>query len=64
MDAPCKDCTNRSVTCHISCEEYVAFSNERKRINEARAKEIEKGKCRSRKYSFLRQLAREGKPIW
>ena len=26
--APCKDCTNRCVGCHIVCDKYIQFSHE------------------------------------
>ncbi len=34
---PCtKDCPKRSPTCHGECEEYLAFFEERQRINQER----------------------------
>jgi len=30
--APCKDCPDRTVGCHASCEKYIAFAAERERI--------------------------------
>lgn len=34
MKNPCtKDCPKRSPTCHSECEEYLAFFEERQRIN-------------------------------
>ena len=32
---PCKDCEERSVTCHIKCERYLAFAKECKLINKS-----------------------------
>lgn len=34
--SPCKDCNDRHVGCHGSCEEYLAFDRERKALNEDR----------------------------
>lgn len=31
MDAPCKDCKDRSMTCHSECEKYLLFKRERER---------------------------------
>ena len=28
MKNPCKDCENRSVTCHSECEQYLLYRNE------------------------------------
>lgn len=28
MQAPCKDCPDRSVTCHANCEKYKEFAME------------------------------------
>lgn len=39
MKNPCtKDCPKRSPTCHSECEEYLAFFEERQRINQERHK--------------------------
>ena len=31
MNAPCKDCPDRQVLCHASCEKYLAYRAERDR---------------------------------
>ena len=36
MKAPCKDCKNRSPTCHSECEAYIAFAKEREVIRAER----------------------------
>lgn len=36
MDAPCKDCPDRVVGCHSSCEKYKAFREECDRNREQR----------------------------
>lgn len=30
MEAPCKDCPDRSVSCHAACERYKQFDTENK----------------------------------
>lgn len=32
MDAPCKDCPDRVVGCHATCERYIAYDEQRKAI--------------------------------
>lgn len=43
-ETPCHNCTNRTVTCHSSCEAYKAFfdENEKRKGIIARAKNKEK----------------------
>lgn len=38
MNAPCKDCPDRTVTpnCHTGCAKYLAFQAERERLRVAR----------------------------
>jgi hypothetical protein len=37
MKNPCsKNCPGRSPTCHCECEEYLAFFEERQRLNKER----------------------------
>lgn len=31
--APCKDCPDRQLRCHSTCEKYLAFDKERKKLN-------------------------------
>lgn len=33
--APCKDCPDRQVGCHGSCDKYLAYKKEMTAINEA-----------------------------
>ena len=35
MIAPCKDCQERTVGCHSSCDKYLAFRAERDALNAA-----------------------------
>ena len=37
MKAPCKDCPERSVTCHSECEKYLAFKEYRQKVTADRA---------------------------
>jgi hypothetical protein len=30
MNAPCKDCGDRDIYCHSTCEKYIEYSNFRK----------------------------------
>lgn len=34
MKCPCKDCTERTLTCHGVCEKYQEWKKEREAINE------------------------------
>ena len=38
LKPPCKDCIDRKVGCHSTCEKYIAYDEERKRISSERAK--------------------------
>ena len=33
MNAPCKNCPERHTLCHSDCVKYIAFREERDRIN-------------------------------
>lgn len=39
MQAPCKDCPERHMTCHERCEKYLAYRQERDACNQRRALE-------------------------
>lgn len=41
MKSPCLGCDKRNVKCHIECEEYNKFKEERKHISKERVKENE-----------------------
>ena len=36
MKAPCKDCPDRQVNCHSTCEKYIEFKKESDRLREER----------------------------
>ena len=38
IDAPCKNCTERSVSCHDNCSKYISY---KKTINAIREKDTE-----------------------
>lgn len=38
MIAPCKNCPDRKVGCHATCEKYIAFQEERALILERKCK--------------------------
>lgn len=39
LNAPCKDCPDRVVGCHSTCEKYIAFRKYRDELLERRTKE-------------------------
>ena len=45
LSAPCKDCGDRVIGCHSTCEKYKQFASERKeyvrKVNACRRKERE-----------------------
>ena len=38
MTSPCKDCPDRSPTCHGNCESYKTYAREREQIRDTRRK--------------------------
>ena len=59
MTGPCKDCKDRSVTCHSTCEKYLEF---RKMMEEEYKKrkaayDVGESKC----ISIQRSIRRRGK---
>lgn len=39
INAPCKDCRERNLGCHSSCERYAAYKAENDKLRAARMKE-------------------------
>lgn len=35
MTCPCKDCTDREIGCHSTCEKYIGWCEERKKCKAA-----------------------------
>lgn len=33
-ESPCKDCDNRKLGCHSTCEDYIAFDKAKKAYND------------------------------
>lgn len=52
--APCKDCPDRQVGCHINCEEYLAFAKEKRELNEAINKARHEEQLRKTHRSYIR----------
>ncbi len=50
MNAPCKDCPDRVLGCHSTCEKYKAFQTERDRELEKRMLEIAGNPLNSKYY--------------
>lgn len=42
MTAPCKDCPNRVVGCHSTCEQYIKYKEEQESVRRSRRAESEK----------------------
>ncbi len=38
LQPPCKNCIDRKVGCHSTCEKYIAYDNEHKRVCSERAR--------------------------
>lgn len=60
--APCKDCPDRQVGCHSTCEKYIEFKKE---ADEQRLKRIEQGninqymrEASERRYKHLKNRKR------
>lgn len=49
MNAPCKDCKDRAVGCHGSCEQYKAFRAERDRMLEEKQRDAFKRSLRKKR---------------
>lgn len=58
-DAPCKDCVDRKLRCHSSCEKYKAFQERnQKRLDEQhkRSEEIAARVARKRRFqNYIRK---------
>ena len=55
-DPPCNNCTDRCYKCHIECERYKLYVEERKAVNERRQKEREqRGAFFDRRYNTIRR---------
>lgn len=59
--SPCYKCSNRKISCHSKCKLYLDFSNECKRINEAKFKEHEMLGAELWRHEQLCKISRKGK---
>lgn len=61
VSSPCKDCVDREIGCHSTCEKYINFQREReaynKKVREARKKESD---ILSFKIDSIRQYNKTG----
>lgn len=44
IKSPCKDCPDREIRCHLTCEKYIEFKKESDKIREQRNAQKEKEK--------------------
>ena len=42
MTAPCKECTERKLGCHTTCDKYQEFNKQRELIRQNRLKSFQK----------------------
>ena len=65
LSAPCKDCVDRDVGCHSTCDQYKKFANDRKeyvrRVNACRRKDREY--IEARQASIYKSLRNAGKKV-
>lgn len=40
MNAPCKDCGERTMNCHVHCQRYIEYSNNNEKINKNKAEKL------------------------
>lgn len=61
MNSPCKNCNDRKIGCHSTCDKYELYSQERQLIREGRYKQEEQdlvardAKIRIRRSRFTRK---------
>ena len=65
LSAPCKDCVNRTVGCHSTCDKYRKFADEHKeyvrKVNACRRKDREY--IEARQASIYKSLRNAGKKV-
>lgn len=63
--APCKDCPDRQVGCHSTCEKYLTFRKERNELNESIYKQREKEYAEYQRYvQSLKRKDKQNKKYW
>lgn len=59
IKAPCKDCADRIVGCHSTCEKYIIFAKNREEyrnlVSEKRTKEAVLNKTAERRISLMKK---------
>lgn len=58
LKCPCKDCTDRTLTCHGFCTRYKEWKEELEKKNEARRTETARYAISDTKKKWLRKQAR------
>ena len=65
LSAPCKDCGDRVIGCHSTCDKYKQFADERKeyvqKVNACRRKDREY--IEARQASIYKSLRNAGKKV-
>jgi len=62
-DAPCKDCVDRKLRCHSSCEKYQAFKERNQKRLDEQHKQAEETAARvARKRRFQNYIRKETIP--
>ena len=65
LSAPCKDCVDRAVGCHSTCDKYRQFANDRKeyaqKVKACRRKDREY--IEARQESIYKALRNAGKKV-
>ena len=63
--APCKDCPDRQVGCHSTCEKYLTFRKKRNELNESIYKQREKEYAEYQRYvQSLKRKDKQNKKYW
>ena len=63
--APCKDCPDRKVGCHSTCEKYLEFRKERDELNETIQKQRDKEYAEFTRYmQALKEKQKQHKKYW
>lgn len=57
INAPCKDCIERHISCHSSCEKYKKFKEDKEIENKRRQKDV---KSKEQNIDRINRLIRRG----
>lgn len=61
IQAPCKGCNRREISCHVQCPEYVAYQEENRRIKTEISKQRNRTAATVGFVKRQKELIREGK---